>query len=153
LTATPGNVIDYAWIEKDILDAAKKYQLCQVGFDSWNAQATATRIMDELNPTGNEDGFQMVEVRQGAKSFNEPAKDLLVHVMTEKVRHGGHPVLRWCADNLVMRSDPNGNVAPDKEKATEKIDGMVALIMAWGRAMFGNDETQSVYETRGVVCL
>jgi phage terminase large subunit-like protein len=109
--------------------------------------------MDELNPTGNEDGFQMVEVRQGAKSFNEPAKDLLVHVMTEKVRHGGHPVLRWCADNLVMRSDPNGNVAPDKEKATEKIDGMVALIMAWGRAMFGNDETQSVYETRGVVCL
>jgi phage terminase large subunit-like protein len=153
LTATPGNVIDYAWIEKDILDAAKQYQLCQIGFDSWNAQATATRIMDELNPTGNEDGFQMVEVRQGAKSFNEPAKDLLVHVMTEKVRHGGHPVLRWCADNLVMRSDPNGNVAPDKEKATEKIDGMVALIMAWGRAMFGNDETQSVYETRGVVCL
>jgi len=153
LTATPGNVIDYAWIEKDILDAAKEYQLCQIGFDSWNAQATATRIMDELNPMGNEDGFQMVEVRQGAKSFNEPAKDLLVHVMTEKVRHGGHPVLRWCADNLVMRSDPNGNVAPDKEKATEKIDGMVALIMAWGRAMFGNDEIQSVYETRGVVCL
>lgn len=153
LTATPGNVIDYAWIEKDILDAAKEYQLCQIGFDSWNAQATATRIMDELNPTGNEDGFQMVEVRQGAKSFNEPAKDLLVHVMTGKVRHGGHPLLRWCADNLVMRSDPNGNVAPDKEKATEKIDGMVALVMAWGRAMFGNDETQSVYETRGIITL
>lgn len=76
----------------------------------------------------------MVEVRQGAKTFNEPAKDLLVHTMTVKVRHGGHPVLRWCANNLVMRSDPNGNVALDKEHATDKIDGMVALIMAWGRA-------------------
>jgi len=143
LTATPWNVIDYGWIEKDILDAAKEYQLCQIGFDSWNAQAIATRIMDELNPTNYENKFQMVEVRQGAKSMNEPAKDLLVHVMTEKIRHGGHPVLRWNADNLVMRSDPNGNVAPGKEHATEKIDGMVTLIMAWGRGMMKSAPVKS----------
>lgn len=152
ITATPGNVIDYAFIENDILQAAQDFQLKQIGFDSWNAQATATRIMTELNPSNDERGFQMVEMRQGAKTFNEPSKDLLVNVMQTKIRHGGNPVLRWCADNLYMRSDPNGNVAPDKEKATEKIDLMVALIMAWGRAMFHEDE-KSVYEQRGILRL
>jgi phage terminase large subunit-like protein len=101
--------------------------------------------MENLNSTNDENGFQMVEVRQGAKSMNEPAKDLLVHVMQEKIRHGGQPVLRWNADNLVMRADANGNVAPDKLKATDKIDGMVSLIMAWGRAM-AKKEVVSVYK-------
>ncbi len=146
LTATPGNVIDYAWIKKDVFQAAKDHDLREIAFDSWNAQATATDIMNELNPSNSENGFQMVEVRQGAKSMNEPAKDLLVHVMTEKIRHGAHPVLRWNADNLVMRSDPNGNVAPDKERATEKIDGMVALIMAWSRSMLKSEPAKSVYD-------
>lgn len=150
LTSTPGNVIDYAWIEKDVYEAAQLYNLREIGFDSWNAQATATRIQEKLNPTNDKNGFQMVEMRQGAKTFNEPMKDCLVHVMTGKIRHGGNPVLRWCADNLVVRKDANGNLAPDKEKATEKIDGMVALFDAWGRAMFGAADQSSVYETHGI---
>jgi phage terminase large subunit-like protein len=132
---TPGNVIDYNWIKKDIFQAAKDYQFVDCGYDSWNATQTANDVMAELNSTNSEYGFQMVEIRQGAKSFNEPMKDLLVHILTGKVRHGGNPVLRWNADNLVVRKDANGNFAPDKKKATEKIDGLVALIMAWGRAM------------------
>lgn len=152
LIATPGNVIDYAWIEKDILQAAQDYQLEQIAYDPWNAQATATRIMEALNPTNAEKGFQAVEMRQGFKSYNEPAKDLLIKIMQGKIRHSGNPVLRWCADNLVMRTDPNGNVSPDKEKATEKIDGMVALIMAWSRAMF-TENTTSIYEERGILTL
>lgn len=146
ITATPGNVVDYDWIKKDIFQAAKDYNLGEIGFDSWNAQATATDIMNELNPQGGENGFQMVEMRQGAKTFNEPMKDLLVHILTGKIRHGGNPVLRWNADNLVIRKDANGNMAPDKEKATEKIDGMVALIMAWGRAMLKGAPVVSAYE-------
>ena len=152
LTATPGNVIDYAWIEKDIFDAAEKYKLESIAFDSWNATATATRIMEKLNPTNYENGFQMIEFRQGPKSFNEPAKDLLTHIMTGKVRHGGNPVARWCADNLVMRQDANGNFSPDKQKAMEKIDPIVALMMGWSRAMFSVQE-RSIYETRGVVVM
>lgn len=140
ITATPGNVVDYDFIKADIFKAAKDYELREIGFDPWNATQIATDIMNELNPTNYKDGFQMVEMRQGAKTFNEPMKDLLVKVMHEQVRHGGHPVLRWCADNLVARKDANGNFAPDKEKATEKIDGMVALFMAWGRAMFSEGE-------------
>jgi phage terminase large subunit-like protein len=153
ITATPGNVIDYDWIKKDIFQAAKDYDLREIGFDSWNAQATATDIMNELNPSGTEGGFQMVEMRQGPKTFNEPMKDLLVKVMTRKIRHGGHPVLRWNADNLVVRKDANGNFAPDKGRATEKIDGMVALFMAWGRAMVKRGADESVYEKRGILVL
>jgi phage terminase large subunit-like protein len=152
LTATPGNVIDYAFIEKQIFEAADLYQLEEIGYDPWRAQSTATRVMEKLNPTNNDNGFQMVEMRQGAKTFHEPANDLLVKIMTGKVQHSGNPVARWNADNLVMRIDANGNIAPDKEHAIEKIDGMVALMMAWGRAMFREDTT-SVYEGRGVIAL
>ncbi len=145
MTATPGNVINYTFIEKDIFEATETYDLKEIGFDSWNAQATATRIIEKLNPTNDENAFNMVEMRQGAKTFNEPAKDLLVKIMTGKVRHGGNPVARWNADNLVMRADANGNIAPDKLKATDKIDGIVALMMAWGRAMFHMEEV-SIYD-------
>lgn len=150
ITTTPGNVIDYNWIKKDIFQAAKDHELLEIGFDPWNAQATATDVMEELNPSNSKTGFQMVEMRQGPKTFNEPMKDLLVRVMGGQIRHGGHPVLRWCADNLVVRKDSNGNFAPDKEKATDKIDGMTALIMGWGRAMFKVDQ-KSVYEERGLM--
>jgi len=135
LTAMPGNVIDYEWIKKDIFKAAKDYKFLECGFDPWNATQIANDVMTQLNPTSNKTGFQMVELRQGAKTFNEPMKDLLVKIMNKKIRHGGNPVLRWCADNLVVRKDANGNIAPDKEKATEKIDGVVALVMALDRAM------------------
>jgi phage terminase large subunit-like protein len=87
----------------------------------------------------------MIEMRQGAKTFNEPAKDLLTKIMIGKIQHGGNPVARWNADNLVMRADANGNIAPDKLKATDKIDGMVSLMMAWGRVMFKEEPNIFVY--------
>ena len=133
LTATSGNVIDEAAIEKDILEASQVYDLAEVGYDPWGATAIATRIF-------NDHGIPMVEVRQGAKSLSEPAKDLLVKIKKHEVNHGGHPVLRWCADNLVMVRDANENVRPDKEKATDRIDLVVALITAWGRAIFAEPQ-------------
>ena len=78
----------------------------------------------------------MVEMRQGAKTMSDPAKDILVKVMQGQMVHGGHRVLRWCTDNLVMVPDANENIRPAKDKATDRIDGFVALILAWGRAMF-----------------
>jgi phage terminase large subunit-like protein len=133
LTATPGNVIDEGFIERDILEASKLYDLAEVGYDPWGATSIATRIF-------NDHDIKMVEVRQGAKSLSEPAKDLLVKIKKHEVNHGGHPVLRWCADNLVMVTDANENVRPDKEKATDRIDLVVALIIAWGRAIFAEPQ-------------
>ena len=141
ITATPGDVIDYEFIFNDIVTAAADYDLAEVGFDPWNASALATRLY-------NDEGIDMVEMRQGSKTLSEPAKDLLVNIKQHNICHGGHPVLRWCADNLVMVTDANENVRPAKDKAVDRIDGVVALINAWGRMM--KSEGDSVYEEHGV---
>ena len=150
LTATPGEVIDYEWVKKDVFESAKEYELHEVGYDPWNATQIANDIMAELNPGGGEHGFQMVDLKQYVKTYAEPMKNFLKAISNGKVRHGGHPVLRWCADNLVVKIDANGNPYPNKERATEKIDLLTALFMAWGRAMLKTDTT-SVYESRGVL--
>jgi phage terminase large subunit-like protein len=144
LTATPGNVIDEEFIEKDVVEASKRYALIEAGFDPWGATAISNKLL-------NTHGIQMVEVRQGSKSLSEPAKDVLAKVKQGKLNHGNHPVLRWCADNLVMVTDANENVRPDKEKATERIDGMVALFNAWNRITQDKSLGPSVYETEGLL--
>ena len=72
-----------------------------------------------------------------------------------KLAHGGHPVLAWMVDNIHVRTDPAGNIKPDKQKSTEKIDGVVATIMALDRAIRGSNATNSgsVYDQRGLLVL
>ena len=68
-----------------------------------------------------------------------------------KLAHGGHPVLRWCMDNVVIRTDPAGNIKIDKSRVTEKVDLAVALVMALDRAIRNTASTESVYEHRGLL--
>ena len=127
IRAIPGEVIDYAAIRQDILNLSRRYRFFRIGYDPWNAAEFAQRL--------EENGIEMIEVRPGFKSMTEPTKELAKLVIERKLRHGGHPVLRWMADNLVVKTDPAGNLKPDKEKSREKIDGMVALITALAVAM------------------
>ncbi len=143
LCATPGNVIDEDFIIKDVVQASKDYELRDVGFDPWGATSISNRLF-------NDHGILMTEVRQGAKSLSEPAKDILTKIMGGQVAHGGHPVLRWCADNLVMGHDANENIRPMKDKATDRIDGVVAMIIAWSRLLFTESTGPSVYERGGI---
>lgn len=142
MTATPGNVIDYDFIEAEIKKLGDRYELREIGFDPWNA----TQVAQHLTETG----FTMVEVRQGFRSLSEPSKVLETLVMSKRIRHGGHPVLRWMVSNVATREDPNGNIAPDKSASSEKIDGVVAAIMALSRAIV-HPSGDSVYEERGVL--
>lgn len=141
MIATPGNIIDYAHIRRDVVADGKIYDLREIGFDPWNATQLATQL-------GEEDGFQMVAMRQGFHTMAEPTKATGDLVVAGKLRHGGHPVLEWMASNMVVRLDANANMAPDKGKATEKIDGIVALIMALGRAIVATPAGRSFWETR-----
>jgi phage terminase large subunit-like protein len=74
-------------------------------------------------------------------------------VLEKRIAHGGKPVLRWMMDNIYVKQDPAGNIKPDKEKSTEKIDGAVAMIMALDRAIRCGGDSGSVYDHRGLLIL
>ena len=95
-------------------------------------------------------GSTVVPFGQGFKDMSPPSKRLEL-VLERNVAHGGHPVLRWMMDNIFVRTDPTGNIKPDKEKSTEKIDGAVAAIMALDRAIRHGGSTGSVYDERGIL--
>mgnify|MGYP001608982334 CR=1 FL=1 len=157
---TPGNVVDYGFIRQTLREVRGLYDLKELAYDRWGA----AKFIQDLE----EDGFLVdpeaikknkfstapvvVPFGQGFASMSGPTKELMTLVLQQQIRHGGHPVLRWNADNMVVAMDPAGNLKPDKAKATQKIDGMVALIMALDRAIRhkGEDEP-SIYETRGPI--
>jgi len=147
LIATPGNVTDYRIVRKTVNELAETYQIQEIAFDPWNASHIA-------NLLGEEDGFAMVEFRQGFGSMSEPTKELEALVLSQRLAHGAHPVLRWMASNVNVKTDPAGNLKPVKPSAgsAEKIDGIVALVMGIGRAL-GGSEGPSVYEDRGLLVL
>ena len=128
ITTTPGAVIDYAFIRKRWNEIATCCQVQQIGYDPWNSTSFATEMQDQ-------DGFTMVEVRQGVRTLHEPTKKFLDLIASNKLRHGGHPVLRWMATNFAVRLDANENMAPDKVRSAEKIDGLVAAIIGLSRQM------------------
>jgi phage terminase large subunit-like protein len=126
ITETPGEVLDYRIIKADILEDAGRFKLQEVAFDRWNASQMVSELQDE--------GLPMVEFAQGPKSFNPAMQALEAAYVSGKFCHGGNPVLTWNATNLVPRKDVNLNLAPDRKRSADKIDGMVALLMAMARA-------------------
>ena len=144
LLSTEGNVIHYDFIEKFINDLAEKYHIVEIAVDRWNA----TQMIQNLEG----DGFTMVPFGQGFASMSGPTKDFYRLLMEGKIVHGGHPVLRWMAGNVVVDTDPAGNIKVTKAKSKEKIDGIVAAIMALDRCIRNQTEPQgSVYDERGLL--
>jgi phage terminase large subunit-like protein len=125
ITATPGNVTDYDRIREDIRELAETYAIREIGYDRWNATQLVTQL--------GSDGATMVPVGQGYASMSAPTKEWLARIASGRVRHGGNPVLRWMAANLVVEQDPAGNLKPSKAKSTERIDGQAAAITALSR--------------------
>lgn len=140
--ATPGNVIDHEVITRDIKELAERFNIVDIAFDRWGSVQVSNQLAGA--------GLTMVEFGQGYASMSAPAKELYRLLNSGGLGHNGHPVLRWNADNVVVDQDPAGNLKPNKTKARRKIDGMVALIMALGRAMRHELDGESVYETRGL---
>lgn len=146
LLSTEGNVIHYDFIEKFINDLNEKYHIVEIAVDRWNA----TQMIQNLEG----DGFTMVPFGQGFASMSGPTKDFYRLLMEGQIIHGGHPVLRWMAANVVIDTDPAGNIKVTKARSKEKIDGIVAAIMALDRCIRNQVEPQeSVYESRGLLIL
>ncbi len=124
---TAGDVIDYDFIRQKILDLDNEYRICQIAVDPWNS----TQLVSQLTA----DGFEVINFRQGFASLTAPSKEFEGLVLTKRLRHGGNPVWRWMAGNCTIETDAAGNIKPSKKTSTEKIDGIIALVMALGIAM------------------
>lgn len=146
LLTTEGNVVHYGYIEKFIEELGESFNIQEIAFDRWGA-IQMTQNLDGM-------GFTVVPFGQGFKDMSPPTKELMKLVLERKLAHGGHPVLRWMADNIFIKKDPAGNIKPDKEKSSEKIDGIVATVMALDRALrHGTKQIESVYDGRGLIVL
>lgn len=143
ILATEGNVIHYDFIEKFIYDLAEKYHILEIAVDRWNA----TQMIQNLEG----EGFTIVPFGQGFSSMSAPTKELYRLLMERQIIHGGHPVLRWMAGNVVIDTDPAGNIKVTKAKSKEKIDGIVAAIMALDRCIRQEGQSGSVYDERGLL--
>jgi phage terminase large subunit-like protein len=124
---TLGNIIDHNEVEAAILEDARIYDMATIAYDPWNATQLAVSLQNN--------GLQMTEFVQGLRSFTAPTKELLAWLLSNKIDHGGNPVLRWMALNMRVQMDKNENQMPTKRLSIGRIDGAVALIMSIGRSM------------------
>lgn len=134
ITATPGKVIDYDFIEAEIFDAAAQFDIQMLGVDDWNAQQMVTTLEHQ--------GVPLKRIHQGYKSLSDPSKELERLVIGMLLEHGNHPVLTWMARNAGYDEDPSGNIKPSREKSKEKIDGIAATVDALAAML--TDEGQQV---------
>lgn len=152
ITATPGNIIDYSFIINQINKDAQAYNLRQVAFDRWGS----TQMVQTLQDMGFEEKSNkhaqrhLIDFGQGYASMSPPTKELEKLVLSGEIQHRNNPALAWMISNTVIKIDAAENMKPDKSQSTDRIDGVVALIMAIDRAV-GEKVSKSVYEDRGVL--
>jgi len=140
---TPGNRIDYSFIKKQIIDICKVVDMVEIGYDQWNATQLSIQLTEEHS-------LPMSSVVQGFRSQSEPCKRIEADMAKMILNHGGNPILRSHASNVSVKEDPAGNIKIDKQKSSEKVDGMAALADAYA-CWLANDEQESVYENRGIL--
>lgn len=140
--ATPGNVIDYAYIQNTIGELSYKYHIREIAFDRWGSNMLVERL--------SEMGLTVVPFGQGYKDMSPASRAFYEEFMKGNIIHGGNPVMKWMCGNVVIEQDPAGNIKPTKAKSKDKIDGVVAAIMALDRCIRHENE-ESVYDSRGLL--
>ena len=132
LEATPGNVVDFRHIHANILELGALFEIREIAYDPWRARQLAAQLIA--------DGVPMVELNQTLANISPAAREVERLVLTRQLRHGNHPILTWCAANVVIETDSVGNIRPSKRRSTERIDGITALVNAVARASVPREE-------------
>lgn len=145
ITLIPGSVIDYSYVEEYIKkqEQENEYVIKEICYDPYAATQFAQNLENE--------GYVVVEVRQGVRTLSEPSKGFRECVFDKKIIHGNDPVLTWAVGNAVTKEDAQENIMLDKAKSTNRIDPIAATINAFVRAML--HEEANVYETRGILSI
>ena len=144
IIATEGDVADYNFIKEKINELSKKYRLQSIAYDRWNASQL---VIDLQN-----DGANMSPFGQGFVSMSAPTKELEKLIIGKQIIHNDNPCMNWMLSNVAIQEDPAGNIKIAKNKSKEKVDGLVALVMALGEIMT-EENTDSVYDQRGLLIL
>ena len=144
LTFTNGDVADYNFIKEKIMELGNEFRIQSICYDRWNASQLVIDLTNE--------GVPMEPFGQGFQSMAAPSKQLESLILSKQILHNGNPVLKWMISNTVMEEDAAGNIKPSKKKSSEKIDGVVSLIMSLGSYMTEGD-VSSVYNERGLLIL
>ena len=143
LTTTPGDTIDFEYIEDSLLETADRFNVLECAFDPHQATQLSTRMISL--------GLPMVPIRPNALNFSEPMKELESLTLQNRIHYNDDPIFTWMLSNVVAHYDKKDNIYPNKEREENKIDGPVALIMALNRAIKAEILGPSVYETRGIL--
>jgi phage terminase large subunit-like protein len=144
IEVTPGNATDYNYIKKRIQEICTKFDVKAIHYDRYNSSQLVIDLLEEEIP--------MVEFGQGFVSMSSPTKEFEKQILCEEINHQGNEVLRWMMGNVTLRTDPAGNIKVDKGKSQDKVDGVVAAVMALGAKM--NDKNEEFcYDNRDIIVL
>lgn len=139
LTVIPGRTIDYEVVAEQVMADHQAFELEETGYDPYMAEQLVLQLQDE--------GLELVPIRQGFLSLSAPAKELEAQIIAHACRHGAHPVLRWMADRVAATVDDADNIKPSKKKSGDRIDLIAAWVNALHRAMAGREDDTSIYAT------
>jgi phage terminase large subunit-like protein len=144
LLVTPGEAVDYGFIRARVLEDASRFRVLSLAVDRlFQGQQLCLELQDE--------GVNLFAFGQGFYSMAPAVQTFERRLLARQLHHGGDPVLRWSVSNAVTRRDPAGNQKIDKEKSAEKVDPVVALVMALDRA--SRDVAPPAPRQRGVAKL
>jgi phage terminase large subunit-like protein len=138
---TPGPTIDYRAIRNQINADALEYDLQQIGYDKWNASQLITELVN--------DGYKCEMVPQTMQGLTAPTKEMEAAILSGRLGHDGNEVLRWMMSNVALKTDPDGNVKPDKDASTEKIDGVRAILNALALILVSPADAGNIYDHGG----
>jgi len=127
LTLTEGDAIDYGTIEKQIIEDCRRLNVQRISYDRMFAGQLVQRVDQKTK------GVDLVPVAQTYLGMGPGSKELERLLREGKVRHGGHPILRWNASCVEIIADGNDNfrpVKPDRKQSSSRIDGIAAAVMA-----------------------
>lgn len=145
IATTPGDYTDHRFIRHTIEEVAEVIDFAELAYDRYKMSEMVTQLMEK--------DINMVPFGQGFVSMSPAVDTIELTVMKKGIEHFKNPVLSWMNRNVAIKRDPAGNRKFDKDKSTDKIDGMVSLAMALHRGMINQDETSSVYDDRGIVTI
>lgn len=141
LKVTDGDVVDYDFVYKEIIKDCETFDVIDIRIDTlFQGQQLATKIQERV-----EGRIEVCSMGMGFLSFASPMMDFERRMLLKKIHHGGNPILKFCANNVVIKKDPAGNMKPDKASSHGKIDGIVTIIMAL--------DGVSRYQVSGCTCL